>query len=164
MNSYTATDYPITSSQTWGPISTTTSSGSTARTTGSTSGMSQSLIHGPTDKSSVPTGWYSTPSRSDYTTLLTQKGASGSRNYPMHSGASYSTYQANRAVTVTELLKLIPYYCLNHSTWPLSNNIEVTCRLCRVKPGKSLTSQDRQLYIKTHTKASLEINKSQIIT
>jgi hypothetical protein len=65
---------------------------------------------------------------------------------------------------VTEPLKLIPYYCLNHSTWPLSNNIEVTCRLCRVEPGKSLTSQDRPLYIKTHMKASLEINKTQIIT
>jgi hypothetical protein len=65
---------------------------------------------------------------------------------------------------VTEPLKLIPYYCLNHSSWPLSNNIEVTCRLCRVKPGKSLTSPDRQLYIITHTKASPKINKSQIIT
>jgi hypothetical protein len=65
---------------------------------------------------------------------------------------------------VIELLKLIPYYCLNHSSWPLSNNIDVTCRLYRVKPGKSLTSQDRQLYIKTHTNASPEINKSQIIT
>jgi hypothetical protein len=52
------------------------------------------------------------------------------------------------AGNVTEPLKLISYYCLNHSSWPLSNNREVTCRLCRVKPGKSLTSQDRQLYIK----------------
>jgi hypothetical protein len=43
-------------------------------------------------------------------------------------------------IPVTEPLKLIPYYCLKHSPWPLSNNIEVTCRLCRVKPGKSLTS------------------------
>jgi hypothetical protein len=49
---------------------------------------------------------------------------------------------------VTEPLKLIPYYCPNHSSWPLSNNIEVTCRLCRVKPSKSLTSQDRHLYNK----------------
>jgi hypothetical protein len=49
---------------------------------------------------------------------------------------------------VTEPLKLIPYYCLNHSSWPLSNNIEVTCRLCWVGPGKSLTSQDRHLYNK----------------
>jgi hypothetical protein len=65
---------------------------------------------------------------------------------------------------VTEPLKLIPYYCLNHSSWPLSNYIEVTCHLCRVKPGKSLTSQDRQMYIKTHTEVSPEINKSQVIT
>jgi hypothetical protein len=57
-------------------------------------------------------------------------------------------------LSVTEPLKLIPYYCLNHTSSPLSNNIEVTCHLCWVKPGKSLTSQDRQLYIKTHTKAS----------
>jgi hypothetical protein len=60
MNSCTATDYPTASSQTWVPTSTTLSSGSTARTVGSTSGMSQSPIHGPTDKSSVPMGWYST--------------------------------------------------------------------------------------------------------
>jgi hypothetical protein len=109
MNSYTATDYPIASSQTWGQTSTTTSSGSTARTAGSTSGMSQSLIHRPTDKSSVPTRWYSTHSRSDYTMLLIQNGASGSRNYPMHSGASYSTYQANRAVTILPGLRLRGY-------------------------------------------------------
>jgi hypothetical protein len=50
------------------------------------SGMSPSPIHGPTDKSSAPMGWYSTLSRSDYTTLQTQKEASGSRNYPMRSG------------------------------------------------------------------------------
>jgi hypothetical protein len=37
MNSCTATDYPTASSQTWGPTLTTTSSGSIARTTGSTS-------------------------------------------------------------------------------------------------------------------------------
>jgi hypothetical protein len=45
-------------------------------------------------------GWYSTIRRNDYTMLLTQRGASGSRNYPMHSGASYPTYQADRAVTL----------------------------------------------------------------
>jgi hypothetical protein len=65
---------------------------------------------------------------------------------------------------VTDPLQLFPYYCLNHSSWQLSNNTEVTCRLYRVKPGKSLTSQDRHLYIKTHTKATPKINKSQIIT
>jgi hypothetical protein len=59
---------------------------STARTAGSTSDMSQLPILGPMDKLSVPMGWYSTLSRSDCTTLLTQKEASGSRNYPMRSG------------------------------------------------------------------------------
>jgi hypothetical protein len=48
--------------------------------------MSQSPILGPTDKSNVPTGWYSTLARSNCMMLLIQKGASGSRNYPMHSG------------------------------------------------------------------------------
>jgi hypothetical protein len=60
--------------------------------------------------------------------------------------------------------KLSLYYRINHSIWPLRNNTELTCRLCQVKPGKSLITKDRQLYIKTHTKASLEINKSQFIT
>jgi hypothetical protein len=69
-----------------GPTSTITSSRSTARTAGSTSDTSQSPIHGPMDKSSVPTGWYSTLSRSDCAMLLIQKEASGSRNYPTHSG------------------------------------------------------------------------------
>jgi hypothetical protein len=49
------------------------------------SSTSQSPTRAPTDKSSAPTGWYSTPSRSDCTTQLTPKEASGSRNYPMHS-------------------------------------------------------------------------------
>jgi hypothetical protein len=48
--------------------------------------MSQLPILGPTDKSSAPTGWCSTLSRSGYTTLLTLKETSGSRNYPTHSG------------------------------------------------------------------------------
>jgi hypothetical protein len=85
MNSCTATNYPIALSQTWGPISTTTSSGSSARTAGLTSGMSQSPIHGTTDKSSVPMEWYSTLSRSDCTMSLIQKEESESRNYLMHS-------------------------------------------------------------------------------
>jgi hypothetical protein len=46
-----------------------------------------SVAHpGLTDKSSVPMGWYSTLSKSGYTTLPTPKEASGSRNYPMRSG------------------------------------------------------------------------------
>jgi hypothetical protein len=48
-----ATDYPTASSQTWAPTSTITSSGSTARTAGSTSYMFQSPILGPMDKSSA---------------------------------------------------------------------------------------------------------------
>jgi hypothetical protein len=43
-------------------------------------------ILGATDKSSAPTGWCSMLLRSGYTTLLTLKEASGSRNYPIHSG------------------------------------------------------------------------------
>jgi hypothetical protein len=53
---------------------------------GSTSDMSQLPILRPMDKSSAPMGWCSTLSRSGYTTLLTPKEASGSRNYPMRSG------------------------------------------------------------------------------
>jgi hypothetical protein len=86
INSCIATDYPIASSQTWAPTSTITSSGSTVRIVGSTSGMFQSPIHGPMDKSSVLTEWYSMLSRSDCTMLLTRKEDSGSRNCPTLSG------------------------------------------------------------------------------
>jgi hypothetical protein len=85
MNSYIVTDYLIASSQTWALTSTTTSSESTARTARSKSDMSQLPILGPTDKSSAPTGWCSTLSRSGYMMMLTPKEASGSRNYPLHS-------------------------------------------------------------------------------
>jgi hypothetical protein len=58
----------------------------------------------------------------------------------------------NRIITIsgtmTEPLKLLPHYRLNPSSGSLSNNTEVTRRLCRVVPGKSLTSQDRHLYNK----------------
>jgi hypothetical protein len=37
------------------------------------------------------------------------KGASGSRNYPTHSGGSHSTYQANRAVTILPGVRLRGY-------------------------------------------------------
>jgi hypothetical protein len=47
--------------------------------------LSKSPTHEPMDNSSMPTGWYSTLSRSDCSMLLTQKEESGSRNYPMHS-------------------------------------------------------------------------------
>jgi hypothetical protein len=77
---------PLVSSQTWAPISTITSSWSTARTAGSTSDMSQSPILRPMDKSSAPMGWYSMLLRSDCTMPLIQKEANGSRNYLMRSG------------------------------------------------------------------------------
>jgi hypothetical protein len=43
-------------------------------------------------------------------------------------------------VTVTEPPKIIPYYRLSRSTWPLSNNKELLSRFRRVKPGKSHTT------------------------
>jgi hypothetical protein len=44
---------------------------------------------------------------------------------------------------VTEPPKIVPYYRLSLSTWPLSNNKELFCRFRRVKPGKSLTTGSR---------------------
>jgi hypothetical protein len=79
---------------------------STARTAGSTSDTSQLPILRPTDKSSAPMGWCSTLSRSGYTTLPTQKEASGSRNYQCTLGAMHSTLQANGTVTILPGLRL----------------------------------------------------------
>jgi hypothetical protein len=44
---------------------------------------------------------------------------------------------------VTEPPKIILYYHLSLSTWPLINNKELLCRFCRVKPGESLTTGSR---------------------
>jgi hypothetical protein len=41
---------------------------------------------------------------------------------------------------VTEPPKIIPYYRLSRSTWPLSNNKELLSRFRQVKPGKSHTT------------------------
>jgi hypothetical protein len=41
---------------------------------------------------------------------------------------------------VTEPPKIIPYYRLSWSTWPLSNNKELLSRFRQVKPGKSHTT------------------------
>jgi hypothetical protein len=41
---------------------------------------------------------------------------------------------------VTEPPKIIPYYRLSRSTWPLSDNKELLSRFRRVKPGKSHTT------------------------
>jgi hypothetical protein len=70
-------------------------------TVGSTYDTSQSPILGPTDKSSAPMGWCSTLSRSVYTTLLTPKGASASRNYPMHSGGCGLSHPSQRGNPLT---------------------------------------------------------------
>jgi hypothetical protein len=42
-----------------------------------------------------------------------------------------------KVIPVTEPPKIIPYYRLSRSTWPLSNNKELLSRFRRVKPGKS---------------------------
>jgi hypothetical protein len=44
---------------------------------------------------------------------------------------------------VTEPPKIILYYRLSLSTWPLSNNKELLSRFRRVKPGESLTTGSR---------------------
>jgi hypothetical protein len=44
---------------------------------------------------------------------------------------------------MTEPPKIIPYYRLSLSTWPLSNNKELLCRFYRVKPDESLTTGSR---------------------
>jgi hypothetical protein len=45
-----------------------------------------------------------------------------------------------RLTRVTEPPKIILYYRLSRSTWPLSNNKELLSRFRRVKPGKSHTT------------------------
>jgi hypothetical protein len=115
MNSCIAIDYPIASSQTWAPTSIITSSGSTARTAGSTSKMFQSPIHGPMDKSSMPTEWYSTPSRRDCTMLLTQRRKVDQGTAQCTLGAAYSTHQADGTVTLFPVLRLRSYStCRRH--------------------------------------------------
>jgi hypothetical protein len=52
---------------------------------------------------------------------------------------SYS-WNVDNLKSVTEPPKIILYYRLSLSTWPLSNNKELFCRFLRVKPGKSLTT------------------------
>jgi hypothetical protein len=52
----------------------------------------------------------------------------------------YSASRPPKEVSVTEPPKIVPYYRLSLSTWPLSNNKELFCRSRRVKPGKSHTT------------------------
>jgi hypothetical protein len=93
----------------WVPTSTITNSGNIARTAGLMSGTSQPPTLGPTDKSSVLTGWCSTLSRSDYTMLQHKRGQGDQGTTQRSLGASYTTYQANRAVTLLPGLWLRSY-------------------------------------------------------
>jgi hypothetical protein len=86
--------------------STITSSGSTARTVGSTSDMSQSPILRPMDKSSVPTGWYSMLSRRGCTMLLTQRRQVDQGTTQCALGAAYSTLQAKGTIAILSGLRL----------------------------------------------------------
>jgi hypothetical protein len=54
-----------------------------------------------------------------------------------------SDEDTSRMPGVIEPPKIIPYYRLSWSTWPLSNNKELFCRFRRVKPGESLTIGSR---------------------
>jgi hypothetical protein len=49
--------------------------------------------------------------------------------------------QSPDGTTVTEQPKIVLYYHLSLSTWPLSNNKELLCRFRRVKPDKSHTTR-----------------------
>jgi hypothetical protein len=52
-----------------------------------------------------------------------------------------SSAPCSRPLRVTEPPKIILYYRLSLSTWPLSNNKELLSRFRRVKPGKSHTTE-----------------------
>jgi hypothetical protein len=58
-------------------------------------------------------------------------------------GDRVGTRRSGRGVGVIEPPKIILYYRLSRSTYPLSNNKELFCRFYRVKPGESLTTGSR---------------------
>jgi hypothetical protein len=62
--------------------------------------------------------------------------------YPLQQGLNAVGHSSGDD-TVTEPPKIILYYRLRRSTWPLSNNKELFCRLCRGMPAKSLTTGSR---------------------
>jgi hypothetical protein len=86
----------------------------------------------PTDNSSMPTGWYSMPSRSDCMTQLTPK------ELPKCTlGYSYSTYQANRAVALLSGLWLQSYSTCR---------CDVGIPIIRTTRGRHLRGQQTGLY------------------
>jgi hypothetical protein len=58
----------------------------------------------------------------------------------MQKGKDIEDSGTNTGRSVTEPPKIVLYYCLSLSTWPLSNNKERFCRFRRVRPGKSHTT------------------------
>jgi hypothetical protein len=55
-------------------------------------------------------------------------------------GRSWTLDTIDWSLSVTEPPRIVPYYRLSLSTWPLSNNKELLCRFRRVKPSKSHTT------------------------
>jgi hypothetical protein len=105
-----------------------------------TSDMSQLPILGPKDKSSASMGWYSTLSKSDYTMLLIQNEASGSKNYPMRSGGyvlNPPSQRGNRHTSWPTAPKQssLPTSCGTHQQW---NNMTKAY----LKIADELTSMD----------------------
>jgi hypothetical protein len=71
---------------------------------------------------------------------------------------------------VTEPPRIVPYYCLSLSAWPLRNNKELFCSFHRVKPGKSHTTGSL-IYAKTTRRRDqsttlqyIKVHKLNIIT
>jgi hypothetical protein len=59
---------------------------------------------------------------------------------PLDLGTNTQPSDPRTQRNVIELPKIIPYYRLSRSTWPLSNNKELLSRFRRVRPGKSHTT------------------------
>jgi hypothetical protein len=70
------------------------------------SGIDVQYVSVPTDKSSAPMGWYSTPSRSDCRMQPTPKEASGLRNYPTNSGGFLLNLPSQNVVALLLGLRL----------------------------------------------------------
>jgi hypothetical protein len=73
-----------------------------------------------------------------YQTSLTLYKISWER--PLHSPDMIGRLRIKLSRFVREPSKIVPYYRLSLSTWPLSNNKELFCHFRRVKPGKSHTT------------------------
>jgi hypothetical protein len=89
-----------------------------------------------------PVGFFCTCSLSRH---LGRSGSRGSRApvQPRASRTCAHTVLSRRQPPVTEPPKIILYYRLSLSTWPLSNNKELLSRFRWVKPGESLTTGSR---------------------